>query len=395
MPGAALSLAQSSSIPQLADYTYWYAATLEKPPLDEILAPLKNASGEPLRRRLAGLWLALEPRKNVPMPSSWKDLAAKLYANDDIGIRRQAERIAAVFGDDLAFPRLRQALSDKSADLDSRRHAFAVLSRAQDSASLPVFLGLIEDKDFRAPAINLLARFDDPKVAAALITQFNQLPKSEQALALNTLASRASFALALLDSISSGRIKRDQLTAYHIRQLTELKNPEVDKQLTAAWGRIHQSPVEKQGLINKLEKVFNEAPLWAYEASAGHQLFQKLCATCHRIGDEGARLGPELTGAGKNGIRYFLENIIDPDAVVGIDFQMTTLETKAGDTLSGLIVKETTSGITLRTVVAETSLLKSDIIKRETSAKSLMPEGLLESLTPREQLELLKFLTSH
>ena len=153
--------------------------------------------------------------------------------------------------------------------------------------------------------------------------------------------------------MGSGKLKRDQLTAYHIRQLTELKNPEVDKRLAANWGRIHQSPVEKQALINKLEKTFNEAPLWAYEANNGHQQFQKLCATCHRIGDEGTRLGPELTGAGKNGIRYFLENIIDPDAVVGTDFQMTTLDTKSGDTLSGLITKESTDTLTLRTIVAE------------------------------------------
>jgi putative heme-binding domain-containing protein len=74
---------------------------------------------------------------------------------------------------------------------------------------------------------------------------------------------------------------------------------------------------------------------------------------------------------------------------------MTTLDTKSGDTLSGLITKESTDSLTLRTIVAETSIPKADIIKRETSAKSLMPEGLLEGLAPREQLELLKFLTTH
>jgi len=38
---------------------------------------------------------------------------------------------------------------------------------------------------------------------------------------------------------------------------------------------------------------------------------------------------------------------------------------------------------------------KNDIVQRTKSEKSLMPEGLLESLTEREQLELLKYLTSN
>ena len=88
--------------------------------------------------------------------------------------------------------------------------------------------------------------------------------------------------------------------------------------------------MEKQSQMAKLKKIFNEAPLWAYSASAGQQHFQKLCLQCYRIGDEGARLGPELTGAGQHGVRYFLENVIDPDAVIGTDFQATTIEMKDG-----------------------------------------------------------------
>jgi len=106
-------------------------------------------------------------------------------------------------------------------------------------------------------------------------------------------------------------------------------------------------------------------------------------------------IGPDLTGAGKNGIRYFLENIIDPNAVVGADFQMTTVETKQGDMISGLVINETPAAVTIRTTAGETVVAKADLAQRNPSENSLMPEGLLESLTDREQLELLKFLTSN
>ncbi|MEO8426480.1 MAG: PVC-type heme-binding CxxCH protein [Verrucomicrobiota bacterium] len=391
----AFAVAARTQIPQLADYVYWYAATFEGEPLNRVLVQLGKVEGETERRRLAGIALAMDARANVAMPAAWKQIAPKLYASKDPQVQRQAERLAAVFGDDSMFPRLRDTLANASADADSRKHAFAVLSRAQDQASLPVFLRLLDDPKLRSPTINLLGRFDASEVPEAMLSRFERFSFEERSSALSTLTSRPTFALPLLDAVAAGRIKREQLTAFHIRQLTELHNAEVDGRVAAIWGKILQTPAEKQALIARFEKVFNEAPLWAYDAGAGHKHFQTLCVQCHRLGDEGVRLGPELTGAGKNGIRYFLDNIIDPNAVIGADFQMTTVETKKGDVLTGLIVNETPSAITIRVITGETVVAKAEVAQRAMSEKSLMPEGLLESLKDREQIELLKFLTEN
>jgi putative heme-binding domain-containing protein len=195
--------------------------------------------------------------------------------------------------------------------------------------------------------------------------------------------------------VAAEDIARDELTAYHVRQLTGLGSAEVDRRVESIWGPIKQTPAEKLERIDRLETVFCEAPLWAYSANAGREHFEKLCSQCHKIGDLGQRLGPELTGAGKHGVRYYLENIIDPDAVVGTDFQMTTVETRSDEVISGLLTGETASALTLRTTVGESVVAKADITERVTSEKSLMPEGLLEALPDREQIELLKFLTGN
>jgi putative heme-binding domain-containing protein len=329
------------------------------------------------------------------MPSAWTNFAPRFYANADQRVQRQAERLAAVFGDASMFPRLREALDNPRADAGLRRHAFAVLNRAQDGASLPVFLRLLGDASFRVRTIGLLARFDSPEIHEALINRFDRFSSAERAAVLNTLTGRVSFALPLLEAVATGKIKRDQLTAFHVRQLTQLNDAEVDKHVSATWGAIHQSPAEQRARIVRLEKVFEEAPLWAYSGGAGREHFLRLCSPCHRIGNDGNRIGPELTGAGKNGVRYFLENIIDPDAVIGADFQMTTVETRNGDVISGLVTAESSDALTIRTVTDQIVLAKKTIVQRTKSEKSMMPEGLLESLSDREQLELLKFLTSN
>ena len=393
----AFKLAQQTKLPQFEDWIPWFAATQGGDALDRVVGSL-NALDEAARhRRLAGLWLAMEPRANVPMPKSWTAVAPALYASKNPAVQRLAERLAASFGDNAAFPRLRDTLANATAGQAAREHAFAVLSRAQDRVSVPVFLGLLDDAAFRTATISQLARFDAPEISNGLVQRFTSFKPADRAATLDALTARPAYALALLDAVSAGRIGRDQLTAFHVTRLAGLKNAEVDRRVTAAWGRISQTPAEKKSQIEKLEKVFNEAPLWAFSANAGRQHFQKLCVQCHRLGGEGegALLGPELTGAGKHGVRYFLENVIDPNAVIGTDFQATTIETKDDETLTGLLVAETASAVTLRTTAGESVIPKANVKAKTNGEKSLMPEGLLESLGEREMIELLKFLTTN
>ena len=398
MPGdvpRALALVESSEVPQLADWAHWYAATLGDGALNSTVASLEELTGENLERRLAGLWLAMEPRVQVPMPQAWPGIAPALYEHADVAIQRRAERLASVFGDESAFPRLRDLLSDRTAGTEARRHAFDVLSRAQDRPSLEIFLQLLDDPAFRSSVIPVLARFADPRVADALLRTFDGMNSSEQATTLNALTRRASMARTLLEAVAQGAIDLSRLNAYHIRQMSGLNDQEVQRRIAELWGEIQRTPAEKQERIEKMEKVYSEAPLWAYSAGEGRKHFEMLCAQCHRLGDLGARLGPELTGAGKHGVRYYLENIIDPNAVVGLNFQATTVETWDDEVLTGLVVEETPSAIMLRTTVGDTVVAKNRIQERVTSENSLMPEGLLESLPDRQQLELLKFLVTN
>jgi len=391
----ALAIAAQTKLPVLAEWIHWRAAAFEGEPLNRAISSLNGLSDAALHRRLAGLWLAMEPRANVPMPAAWKSISPALYASKQPEVQRLAEKLAAAFGDSTAFPRLRETLANTKADKATRQHAFSVLSRAQDRDALPAFVKLLDDAAFRTPAINVISRFDSSEVSAGLLTRFTNFATADRTAALDALTSRPAFALALLDAMAAGKIPRNQLTAFHVTRLVNLKNTEVDKRVAATWGRIQQTPAEKKAQMAKMEKVFKEAPLWAFNAGAGRQHFQKICAQCHKLGNEGTQLGPELTGAGKHGVSYFLENVIDPDAVIGTDFQATTIETKDGESLTGLLVNETTSAVTLRTTAGESVVPKSNIQEKTVSQKSLMPEGLLDSLTEREQIELLKFLTTN
>ncbi|MGE3777943.1 MAG: c-type cytochrome, partial [Pirellulaceae bacterium] len=140
--------------------------------------------------------------------------------------------------------------------------------------------------------------------------------------------------------------------------------------------------------------AFQSAPLWAYSAQDGAALFKSLCATCHQLDQQVESIAPRLAGSGAKGIRYLVENVVDPNAVIGRDYQARILVTRDGRVTTGLIEKETDSAVTVRTATNSVTLAKSEIEELRIAPQSFMPVGLLKDLNERQRLELFKFLSS-
>lgn len=133
----------------------------------------------------------------------------------------------------------------------------------------------------------------------------------------------------------------------------------------------------------------------------GKDLFTKLaCASCHKLGPEGASFGPELTKLFtqyQNDTKEVLRQILEPSLVISNQYRAFQFELQNGDEVSGMIVKEESEALTVQSG-ASTSLIqtfkKSDIKSQQPQRSSLMPSGLLNQLSSEEILDLLAFLKS-
>jgi putative heme-binding domain-containing protein len=208
------------------------------------------------------------------------------------------------------------------------------------------------------------------------------------------MTGRPELAIPLLQALKTGTFERKDLTALQVRQLRNLRNDDVNKLLDETWGKVNESSEAAKATIARLKKMYTSAPLWASDVKAGKVTFTQMCATCHAINGVGGKLGPDLAGSWRNGLDYFLENIVDPNAVVGENFQLHVITKKDGSVVSGLLDKETPTTITLRTVTEPVNVAVADVKEHEKLAQSLMPPGLLEALPEPKVLELLKFLLS-
>jgi putative heme-binding domain-containing protein len=123
------------------------------------------------------------------------------------------------------------------------------------------------------------------------------------------------------------------------------------------------------------------------------------CILCHRYGDQGGAAGPDLTNvATRFNRRDLLESITEPSKIVSEQFMMTIFTMKDGSVSAGRISQENADQAVVMTnpfdAAITTTVSMADVKSRELSKASLMPPGLLNTLTEDEILDLLAYLES-
>lgn len=118
------------------------------------------------------------------------------------------------------------------------------------------------------------------------------------------------------------------------------------------------------------------------------------CTRCHTIGGEGTTVGPNLAGIGSKLSReQILQALIEPGARLAPGFGSSTLTLKDGQKVSGILMDETASEITLKTSEAEPlHIAVSRIAERTNSPSSMPPMGAV--LSKREIRDLVEFLSN-
>jgi putative heme-binding domain-containing protein len=131
----------------------------------------------------------------------------------------------------------------------------------------------------------------------------------------------------------------------------------------------------------------------------GKDLYTKLaCASCHKLGPEGASFGPDLTSVFAqyhNDSKEILRQIIEPSLVISNNYRNFQFELKDGDEVSGLIVKEDGDALTVQSGASASlvqTIKKANIKSQQPQRSSIMPTALLNQLSPEEILDLLAFV---
>lgn len=132
------------------------------------------------------------------------------------------------------------------------------------------------------------------------------------------------------------------------------------------------------------------------DAARGRAVFAATCVACHRADGAGIDFGPDLSRIGAKYDRAaLLQQIVAPSAIIEPEWQLTTVELKDGTARSGFVAARDAAALTLKMAGGIVEKIPGDrIAKTSTSRTSLMPEGLLQSLTAAEAADLIAFLAA-
>ena len=342
---------------------------------------------------LKGMRDSLQGQRGIAEPKGWAEIYPKLKDSPDAAVREHAQALAVIFGGSGALDEMRKKLADANAPLEARRQALDALVAQRDAASLDALLALVEQPGpLREPALRGLTGYDDPRVAQAAVDAFPRLDSTERRTAMQAMIARPAGAKLLTTAIERGKIARAEITAPIARQIQGLKDPTLDAWLAKHFGAVNAPNEDKQKLIAKYREFVTTDLVLRADAQHGRALFAQTCAACHTLFGTGGKIGPELPGSFED-LEYLLVNILDPNAIIGKDYQQTFVKTKDGQIVAGIVAEDTDRAISLKTLGGGVvTVQRADVASTEVSPLSMMPEGLLTPLHEPDVRDLFLYL---
>ena len=362
-------------------------------PLSALVRALREADDPQFQLDvLKGMSDGLKGHRNLTMPAGWDDLARKLKNNPNPDIRELTRRLSVIFGSKDALQELRRTVVDAKLDEAPRRAALDSLVAAKDPELANSLKPLLKDPHLRGHAIRAMAAFDDSSIPAAILDVYPNLATSEKKDALATLTSRAAFAKALLAALADDKVPARDFTADILRQLRNLNDPSVEKLVAERFGVARETGEDKAREIARYRGMVDSSP--PGDPAHGKEIFARTCQQCHTLFGIGGKVGPDLTGSDRSNLYYILQNVIDPNAVIPNAYRTSTLETKDDRVITGIVTKEDAAAVTIVTANETLVIPKGDVQSLKQGQISMMPEGLIQSMSDVDVRDLVAYLKS-
>ncbi len=258
-------------------------------------------------------------------PTPGLELAREMH------LASQFDAVAAIATDHKRNDAQRNAAVDAVVAIDGAK-GIQLLSSLMGSADEPLKL--------RQKAAQSLATVNTDDSRAALVKLLPTAPERLMVEIASGLCNSKPGCETLIGQISSGKASARLLQELVVVNKLKLQQyPELDATLKKLTAGLPPADNRLQKLIDERRAGFAKAKPKP-DAVAGKQVFLKTCAACHRLQNEGNKIGPELDGVGIRGIDRILEDVLDPSRNVDLNFRTTNLTTSAGQVVSGLALRE-------------------------------------------------------
>ncbi|MCS7468440.1 neutral/alkaline non-lysosomal ceramidase N-terminal domain-containing protein [Stieleria sp. ICT_E10.1] len=243
--------------------------------------------------------------------------------------------------------------------------------------------------ELQLAVVDRLANESDPQIGQVLLSGWPSYGPALRSRVLDVLSGRAAWSSALLAAVRAGKLSSGEIGPAIRERLLATK----DKTLQSGWTEAFASSTSPDR--RKVIDDYQNALTLAGDLERGKKVFAKSCAACHRLGNVGHEVGPNLASITDKRPHVLLSNILDPSAAVEARYLTYIVLSDDGRVRNGLLGTETGSSITLLSGEGKReTILRSEIEELRASGKSLMPDGLEKELSPQDVADLIALLRS-
>ncbi|HBE71315.1 MAG TPA: dehydrogenase [Planctomycetaceae bacterium] len=369
------------------------AADLER--CSEILNICPTAELKPIL--LSGLNRAFQGRIIPPLPPSLQTALSEFRAASGVyglalGVR-QAEANSQ-----------KSALAKLSSSATPTDDRIELASAFGDTAYRPAATVLLtlatrrsDSPALQRVALTALAAYDDPKIGQTICKYMNSTISEDYGLrdaACRTLASRQPWAEALLEELSSWRLKTQHIPPDVVQRLRVYSAPEFKGRVDSVFGPPAQiSSEEVRRRIGELKTLL--ADQTAGNLERGREVFIANCGNCHSLFGVGSRIGPPLDNYDRANLDFWLPAIVAPSLEIREGYQSYAALLVDGRVLTGRLHAQDLQVVSIATDDGQIhTIARSEIDELRALKSSLMPEKILSSLSDTQITDLFAYLRS-
>lgn len=301
-------------------------------------------------------------------------------------------------GDESALKEARSAILDAKLPVGTRTEIIRQLGERGDEGAidpLQKILGLNGEHALKRVALQTLARFEDEKIAKAIIGRYGSTLPAElgvRSTAERVLAGRVTWAKLMLDEVDKAVIKDRDLGPDIVQLMMEHKDADLDARIAKHWPGI-AAGAGGIDLAAETKRITEVLAGGSGDAVAGKTTYMARCAVCHKLFGEGMAIGPELTGYERQNLDFWLPSILNPSLELREGFLNYVATMKDGRKVVGLMQEQTPRTVTLKDLAGQVSLLdRGQIDQLEASPISLMPPALLAGMSDKDLRDLFAYL---
>jgi putative membrane-bound dehydrogenase-like protein len=303
--------------------------------------------------------------------------------SDDPELKRAADEL---------FTRAVRVARDAAQPAADRSSAIQLLTFApyrQAADVLPELLSPQVPAELQTEAVTALTNQSDPGVARLLLASWRSLGPKLHHEVIDGLVRKVVWLNELFAAIDGHKVGAGEIDRDVKQLLMNHPNATVRKRARTVFA------ADRPGNVTTILKTYQPALEHAARADRGRAIYERRCATCHRAGDFGHGVGPDLASVQNKSAADLLVAILDPNREAQPNYISYTLVTHQGTVHTGIIVAESAAGVTLRRADAkEDRVLRTEIEELASTGKSLMPEGLEKDVSPSEMADLIAFIKS-